>query len=250
MPNSWIKIISGLCIASFVMPAAADMDWPEMRPIAVLSGGIAINSDAGESDSFKLGSSTYRYDTEHNTETRGLFGGLLGVDMQVKRHLFWQTGVSYYQATPFEAKGHVTQGVNAQSNSSFPYTYEILTRQLLWENKLAWQWKKRYFPYVLVGIGAAFNSTRDFKVHPVGTATPHYDEQHNNSFTYSLGAGIDYALHKHVRLGLGYRFADLGKAGLGDGTLTTPFASASAPDFASQSHLYTQEILAQLTFLM
>ena len=258
MPNLCIKTISySLLIACGCYAGISLADEDNVRFVGTLSGGVAFSSEINETDSVTFGeidTETYRYRAEEDTETRGVFGGLLGVEMRVMRHLSWQSGVAYYQTTPFSARGDVTVNANNDPEFSPPYdyTYEVTTRQLLWENKVLWQWKKRYYPYLLVGIGAAFNSTSDFITHHPQEQpfVPTFDGRNTTSFTYSLGLGLDYAITQHMRLGLGYRFADLCKAGLGDGEYTTFFASTDVKALSPQSHIYTQEVMAQLTYLM
>lgn len=66
------------------------------------------------------------------------------------------------------------------------------------------------------------------------------------AFSYAIGIGIDADLSSHVRIGAGYRFSDLGQIKLGNATIDTTSASGTL----SQAHLYTNEILAQLTFML
>lgn len=67
----------------------------------------------------------------------------------------------------------------------------------------------------------------------------------NMSFAYSLGVGIDVDIQKNWRLGVGYRFANLGQADLGRGVIdTTLFTSTLL-----QSNLYAQACVVQLTYL-
>ena len=60
-----------------------------------------------------------------------------------------------------------------------------------------------------------------------------------------MGPGIDVSLTKSVRVGVGYRFTDLGSANTGKAQLDTiPISS-----MLKQSHVYTNQFLAQFTYI-
>jgi opacity protein-like surface antigen len=216
------------------------------RPVIALSAGLAFTSDAGKSDDFPLYSSNYDYDAEHNTQNRGVAGGFVGVEFPVYQNWAMQTGFAYYQTTSFKASGDLTQGIDPQSAQTYDYHYSIMSRQFLIESKLLTKVYKRFHPYVSVGLGVASNVAKGYEVDydPLRDFTPLYEDKTTTSFTYNVGVGVDYALTENLRFGVGYRFTDLGKAGLGDGELQkTPIAET-----LEQSHLYAQELLFQLSY--
>jgi opacity protein-like surface antigen len=127
------------------------------------------------------------------------------------------------------------------------YSYNIVSRQLLLETKLLATWQQRYYPYFSLGLGEAFNNAYGYTIsNPAYVAlTPMYSAQRNHSFTYRVGFGMDVELIPHLRMGLGYRFSDLGKFNLG----TALVKSASINAILKQTHLYTNEVLGQLSYL-
>jgi opacity protein-like surface antigen len=220
-------------------------------PVIALTGGMAINSDAGASQNFPIGYSQLDYDTHHETEIRGVFGGFLGTEFSLLPIWSLQLGVAYYQTTPFAAEGLLAQGVNPATTAKYEYNYKIISHQALVEGKLLLKRHERFHPYISAGLGAAFNQAKDFNVYfpPTLAMTPQYDDHTTTSFTYNVGLGFDVDISEHFRIGLGYRFTDLGKANLGNGEYDQ-FDPTSISSTLEQSHLYTQEVLAQLTYIM
>lgn len=83
-------------------------------------------------------------------------------------------------------------------------------------------------------------------VNPWLQFTPQYQNKKNASLSYAVGGGVDFKLkNTGLRLGLGYRFSDLGKANLGKGNIDT----ASLPFTLKQAHLFTNQVIFQLTYL-
>ena len=135
----------------------------------------------------------------------------------------------------------------SHSTYTYTYSYSISSQQLLLETKLLNTSFGPYHPYVLAGAGVAFNQASDYQ-----TSVPYsqsftrmYQDNSNTSFSYALGTGLDMDLTEQVRLGVGYRFTDLGRVRLGDASIDgTPVGGTLA-----QRHLYAHELLAEVTWL-
>ena len=102
-------------------------------------------------------------------------------------------------------------------------------------------------PYVSASLGEAFNRAYSYTEYPVTTAdvpmTQPFGNHSTKSFTYSVGFGVDADITKHLRLGAGYRFANLGNASLGVTSLQT------GTHTISNANLYTNELLAQISYI-
>lgn len=220
--------------------------------VASIGGGIAIASNVGRSQTFPIvnpvADEFFTYTANRPTQTVGAFDGFLGTEWTFHPKWALQLGLGYNQAWNFRAKGSLLQGADTQSADQYSYHYDILTRQLLVESKLLYLYKERYHPYVLLGLGAAFNNTTDYStnVPPFLTFTRQYQNNTQTSFTYNVGAGIDVDILEHLRLGLGYRFADFGQVKLGNASIDTTNVNGTL----TQTHLYASEILAQLTIVV
>lgn len=241
----------GLLIFAFSFSANAAYHLPNSNYYVVkFSGGVAVVNNAGDSTTFSnIDSSFYVYNPNHAHRTAALFGVFAGAEFNFVPYLPMELGLAYYQAAPFTTSGHVVQGPDWHSFDIFDYNYQIKTRQVMLEG---------YFypeyvlfcgqPYLIIGLGASFNKASDYKVimPPFITFSPYFINNTNHSFTYSLGLGWDYLLRPDMKIGLSYRFSDLGKADLGKTFIEDPRRLAGSLDI---SHLYTNEFLAQLSFI-
>lgn len=234
--------------------AAFSMPWTwfeNARPIIGIGGGVALVSDLGDGQTFPIVNPVtderYHYSPRRASETLGLGNAFIGVESPIPYALNLQLGIAYTQLTSGTVKGIFSQGVDASSTDFYNYRYGILFRQLLLEGKILYTFRERYHPYILVGVGSSFNKAYNYgtSVPPFLTFTRQYANHYNTDFSYAIGAGIEENLDKHFRLGIAYRFTDLGKANLGRATIDTSVVAGTL----SQKHAYTNEILAQLTYL-
>lgn len=237
------------CNQRLDLPLDKTCPW---HAVASFGGGVAISSNIGKSQTFPIVNPItdefYVYTASHPTQTVGAFDGFLGAEWTFHPDWALQMGLGYNQAWNFHAEGSLLQGADTQSADQYSYHYDILTRQLLAEGKLLYQFKEIYHPYVLLGLGAAFNKASGYStnVPPFLTFTRQYQNNTQTSFAYNVGMGVDVDIQEHLRLGVGYRFADFGQAKLGQGIIDTTNVSGTL----SQTHLYASEILAQFTIVV
>lgn len=241
--NQVLILYALLNISLSVMPAYA---W---QPVVTIGAGGAIFSDVGSSQTVPIQNPDtdqfYDYSAHSETQTSGLLDIFLGAQWNVQPQWALQTGIDYAQTVSIAASGTLVQGADAQSADTYGYSYNILTRQLLLEGKLLYTLDARYHPYILAGMGAAFNdaSGYDTTIPPFLTFTREYADHTTTSFSYALGMGMDVDLAPQLRIGVGYRFADLGQVGLGSANIDSVPVSGTL----SQLHLYVNEVLLQIT---
>jgi opacity protein-like surface antigen len=218
-----------------------------LHPIFTFTAGASI-SQLGQSMGFApLDLCHYDYKPKNSNTSNMLWGGFLG--SEVTRSSLWQliAGLGYYQPSSLSTKGVLTQGADLESSSQYRYRYQTQSQQLLAEGKLYWLATKRIQPFLMIGIGAAFNKVSDYQtsIPPFLEFTPEFSNHTQTNFTYALGPGIDISLSKSLRIGVAYRFADLGSANTGKAQIDEiPISST-----LKQSHLYANQILAQFTFI-
>lgn len=259
--NIWICLT--LTIAAYLFTTSVSLayglqcktfcfkDTSPWHAVLSLSPGIAISSDIGKSRTFPIinpiTDEFYIYSANRPTQTASVFDGFIGLEWACHPQWSLQMGLGYNQAWNFRAEGSFLQGTDVQSEDRYSYHYNVLTRQLLAEGKLLYNFKKCYHPYFSLGLGAAFNNASDSgtNVPPFSTFTRQYKNNTKTSFTYSVGVGIDADVLDHLRLGIGYRFADFGQMKLGDATIDT----TSVGGTLSQNHIYASEILMQFTII-
>ncbi|GEM_PF-2397141 len=221
-----------------------------LRRVISLAGGAGVTSSVGISQTFPIanpGSGLfYTYTANQEAQTHAIFDGFVGVEWMYQPRLALQFGLGLNIAGNVRAKGDLLQGNNISPADQYYYQYSVLSRQLFAETKLLYQHKSCIHPYVLLGLGVAFNSAYSFQTDvPSPAFTRLYNNNTETSFTYRVGAGLDLDVTNQLRLGLGYRFTDRGHVQLGSAKIN----STSVSGTLEQNHLYTNEMLAQLTWL-
>ena len=218
----------------------------QLYPIFTFTMG-ATTAQLGQSESIApLDLCSYHYKPQGSNTTNMLWGGFVG--SEVKRASSWRfiAGLGYYQPNILSTKGTLTQGADADSSNTYSYRYRTQSQQWLAESKLYWIAKEKIQPFLMAGIGAAVNNTSDYQtsVPPFFEFTPTFSNHSKTNFTYAIGPGIDVNLSKSLRIGVAYRFTDLGSAHTGSAQIDTiPISST-----LKQSHIYANQILAQVTF--
>lgn len=217
--------------------------------IAGLGAGAAFSSDLGQSRTFPIlnpnTDELYVYSPTHHSQTAYLYSGFLGAEWDWPSQWGIQARFEYNQTSPFSVQGSFTQGADPQSTDNYTYRYGIVTKQLLVDGKLFYIVKKYFRPYILVGAGSSFNRAYNYTTNatPCLTLTRMYLNKTNASFSYAVGVGIDASIATHLRIGIGYRFTDLGETNLGDANID----GTSVTGTLSQAHLYANEVLTQIT---
>ncbi|MCD6048194.1 MAG: porin family protein [Gammaproteobacteria bacterium] len=238
-----IKSRSFHLVSAFALLILASTSQADLRPVASLSLGLDQAYIGLKQNAILLSDVENTYMPGANFSTRMLSGGFLGVETTLAKNWGLQLGAAYYQSQPFAISGQVYQFMNPAYNS-INYQYQIFSRRFLAESKLFYTFYQRYHPYLVAGLGEAFNyayayqeTTSDVYSQTMAPFAGHM--QH--SFTYALGTGMDIDLTQRFKVGAGYRYVNLGKASLG----TSPWQTTSqTPSFG---HLYANEFLLQFT---
>lgn len=249
-------ILRFICLLSLSVSNFSYASWQfydvNLHPVVTVGAGVVSSSTIGESQYFPIQNATtdefYNYTASKGTQTSGLFQGFIGAETYLFPWII-QAGLDYSQTSPYNAKGTLVQGADANSADTWQYHYSFFTRQLLFEGKLLYTVNNLFHPYVLVGLGAAFNKAYNYSTNapPKVTHTRMYQNNDDaDSFSYALGAGIDVDISSKVRFGIGYRFSNLGTVKLGNATIN----GKSVGGTLNQNSLYTNALLAQLTWLI
>lgn len=250
--RSVLVLLASVASSFVVIKETHAFSPPAWRSVIAIGGGAYFTSNTGESQTFPIQDPDtdefYEYAPTHNSQTAGLYNAFVGVEWRLLPNWLLQTGFDYNQTSSLYTNGVVTQGADVQSEDIYNYHYNIVTRQLLLAGKLLYTLKQRYHPYVLVGLGAAFNQASNYStnVPPFLTFTRMYQDNNNTSFSYAAGVGVDVDLTDNLRFGIGYRYADLGQVKLGAANIDVNSVSGTL----SQSNLYANQLLAQLTLVI
>jgi hypothetical protein len=189
------------------------------------------------------------YTSNGASQTVADAGVFLGIERVITPWLTTQLGVSGYVDEEISAQGDVWQfAVPAFDDSR--YSYHIHHSRVVFTNKLLtaiprWQ---AIHPYFSWEIGSAYNNAKGYQevaLDPTVNPAAPFANHSQSALTWGVGLGVDYALNSHVRAGIGYQFTDLGSASLG----STPSAT-SPSETLRLSHLYTNQLRFQFTFVV
>lgn len=219
----------------------------QFHPVYTFVAGASF-SKLGQFESFSpLDLCRYTYQPNNSNTTRALWGGFMGSAVKQSPSWKWIVGLGYYRPNYFSTNGSLTQGADPTSDSTFSYKYQTQSQQLLAEGKMYWIAKETIQPFLMVGIGAAFNKTFNYQtsVPSFLEFTPTFSTHRQTNFTYAVGPGIDIGFSKSFRVGVAYRFTDLGLASTGSAQID----GISIVNTLQQSHLYANQIFTQFTYI-
>ena len=245
----WLTLLPNAVVYADGILATNNSSW---RPVIGVGGGVAITTNLAQSQTFPILNPTtdeyYTYSPSNQSQTAGLFEVFLGAERRVLSTWLFQGGLAYSQSGTYKAQGNFVQGADAGSANQYSYQYRVTARELLAQAKLMHPYHDKFYPYVLAGIGGSFNRASSYanNVPPFLTFTREYANNTSGSFAYRVGLGADMDITQHARLGLAYRFSGLGTANLGAANIDGTRVSGAL----SQSNLYANEVLLQLTYVI
>lgn len=209
--------------------------------------GVGHPTNLGNTTQFQLGYSTFIYNPSHDYPWP-FYGGVSVHKNLIKtsRYLL-EAGLSYHYFSRMKVNGDLSQGIS-QPFYQANYFYSVMSSQALIEAIIRRPWDSCFSPYIIFGLGGAFNRTDDFStnVPPFLTVTPSYTDETRSSFSYVIGAGMDYLLDAKLSIGIGYRFVDLGTAGPGSGQIR----NIPVSDELKQSHLYVHTLALHFNYFI
>lgn len=179
----------------------------------------------------------------HFNDTETVASVFLGAELALPKNFAWQLGAAYYQSiSPFQPTGIINQfGDPLYGNLN--YSFNIKSHRYLLQTKILYTVYDIVHPYLSGGIGEAVNDSYSYIETPVTSADVPMQETFANrnirSFTYSVGLGFEVDLTPHTRVGVGYNFANLGRAGLGlipqqESSTTLKFNTLNTNEFMMQ----------------
>ena len=261
-----ICVAAGCLLSSFLATAGELGSTPlsimGFRPVVSLFGGVAglssNNSQTfhGTDDEIFV----YNYNGQDTSTTTGFVGVFFGAEHQLSYPgLFIDAGLEYDYFGHGKASGMNSVGIEPGTSTLYQYNYNIQSQQVLAVAKLfatanlSALPSHPFYPYVSVGLGAAFNDASQFNTSTEETGsvnlTPTFKSRSTTDFSYTLGLGVDTNVNQHVRVGVGYRFSDFGNASLSNGAIV--FNQYRYPTSFSLSvpNTYANQFIAQITYV-
>jgi len=240
-----------LVFVSFSLCQNLFADYSNWYPVVGGNVGFSLIPQAGESKIFPVVDSNadqyYIYSVDDVTNIPALYGGFAGVAWKAESDWSFQLHADFNQSSLFSVIGDLVQGVDEQTQDQYRYGYNMRARQLLGLGKVEYCGSEIVTPYFLAGLGASFNIAQDYATTVPTTlaSTRLYEDNSSRSVSYSFGCGADFHCANWLLMGLGYRFAGLGKVGLGQAISGT----ISVDGTLSQSSLYAHQFVVQVSFI-
>jgi len=244
----------GIGLAALSIQVAAGTEG-EVGPAALLYQPLVtltIGPDfvqQGQAQTLSLLPPFQNYYTNTNSSTTVAdAGAFIGIERVFNDKLWAQLGVSGYVDSQISPQGHVWL-TGSPTFDALAYSYNVHHTRVMAEGKFLTTFSQyqAIHPYLSWGLGAAFNQAINYQEIPFISGVPPTSPFANHtqtSFTWGVGLGVDYTLNRHVRLGVGYQFSDLGSVSLG------PTPAALTTQTLSLPHLYTNQLRFQFTFLV
>src|SRR3990167_5278570 len=219
------------------------------RPVLSFFGGAARMNPSRSQTYLGTDNNLFSYESQNENNTTGLVGAFLGVEHPLPHsHFLTQTGIQYTQYASTNVNAPHIVGIDPNTSTLHNYRYNFRGRQLLLVAKFLTTVNKKYHPYISVGVGASFNTMGHFNTSTTETGSinlaPTFNSNTHRAFSYSLGLGMDTTVSKHVRIGLGYQFTDLGSASLANGGVVFNNYTSPVPFIPRLSHVYVNQLIA------
>ncbi len=204
---------------------------------------------AGQAQTLTLLSPFQNHYTNNSATATVTDGGVfLGVERVLTDYFSVQLGVAGYVDAKLSPGGDVWQFA-VPLFDTLSYSYNIHHSRVMFSSKLLTivPGYQAIHPYFSWELGTAYNRANSYQetpLTPLAVPMTPFANHTQSSFAWGLGVGVDYNFNQHIRGGIGYQFADLGAVSLG----VTP--AASTTQTLSLSHLYTNQLRFQITFLV
>jgi len=223
--------------------------------VVSLLGGYASMS-VGHSDQSYVGTDDdiFTYQNDNQGKDSGFVGTFIGLEWVPATNFFMEAGVEYDYFGSFTVNGSNLVGVERATSTPYDYDFQLQSQQVIAVFKLLYSVHHIFHPYASVGLGAAFNRASDYSATTSQTGsiniTPTFESNTETAFSYNLSLGFDMDVASNVRVGLAYRFSNLGHYSLDDGTVTYHNYQSSVPFTLSGSNIYANQFLVDINFLI
>jgi opacity protein-like surface antigen len=252
--GSALLALSGLALADANSSDSGFKQFFDKNPVVVSLGGGATFQNVGQTQNVSLTPSfpnTWAAAPSNSTLATGeLF---MGLQSPLGENLKGQWGLAFRSSSHADLSGVIfNPGLN---QNTYDYRYQLQHNALSLKGKLllgdlfSSLAPKNHFsliPWVSASVGLALNRATGYSDASLGSGQASLAEFGNkttSSFTYALGAGVQYPFNTHWQVGLGYEFADWGASSLGADPTQTGSGSIS------QSHWYTNSVLLNVTYV-
>ncbi len=182
-----------------------------------------------------------------NKTNHAIFDGevFVGTQKKLSSIIDGQFGIAVAATTHDNLSGQIWDDAAPVFNN-YTYAYKIQHTHIAFKSKFLADPGYFLMPWVSASIGVGFNHTYSFSNTPTifqAQINPNFPAYTRNTFTYTVGAGVQKTLMDHLQVGIGYEFSDLGQSNLGRAPGQTLGTGVSLP------YTYTNGFLVNLTYL-
>lgn len=247
--SSYLKVSTTCLLSLFAshVSAASTAPTTTLPWVVTLSGGAGVSNNVGRMQTFDLTPTIKKSYAPTGNRSSFFSGGLfIAKEKVLNDTITGQFGVELSSSSNAKSSGLIYTEANPQLDNH-SYQYKINHSLLAAKGKLISTKKvANLSPWVSGSIGAGFNRAHSFSNTPLpGTgalANNNFSNKTTTTVSYSLSVGVEKAMNANWLLGIGYEFSDWGKSELGRAQGQTLNSGLS------MNHLYTHNVLAQLTY--
>jgi opacity protein-like surface antigen len=233
-------------VAGDVGPISNDQFYSGTHFVLTIDGGAAWPQNVGAQTFYLAPGIIKTYDPTVSTDAMGIGEVFIGEQHAITTRIQGQLGLAFGITSNFHQSGDIWEDANPDFNN-YLYQYAVDQKRIAVKGKLlTMPMNYQLSPYVAGSAGVGFNHLHGYSSTPKieeESIQPPFGPHTTTSFTYTLGAGLQREINTHWGFGMGYEFSDLGKSWL------SRAAGQSLNQGLGFSHLYTNGIIASLTYL-
>jgi len=157
-----------------------------------------------------------------------------------------QYGLALYASSTKKLNGYIQ--VDGDPNfQNYADQYQLNHEHIALKSKWIFENSFNTNPYVSGSLGVGFNHSHGYSITPLifqAVPMPAFQANTEISLSYSVGAGFQRNLNKHVKVALGYQLVSWGKSHL------APANEQTSSSGLNLNNLYTQGIEFNLNYLL
>jgi outer membrane immunogenic protein len=221
-----VTILSAAMVVAAVAPALAQ---PSGEPSWTGAyAGVNLGAGVGELNypysGMTLDGSNFVSGKFHQSSSGGLIGGQIGYDFQMHNGAVLGLVADLDGSTVAgDSNGSSTDSAGNAYTSRLKTQIDALGTV---RGRLGMpMFGGRVLPYITGGLaygGVSTTASQTCSTCADGGAASAYASQYDNRTGWTAGAGVDYALNRHLSLRTEYLYTDLGKQNLADGVFSAP----------------------------
>lgn len=227
-------------------PIKPTIPYPDWSWMFGLKAGASFLKNQGNQTFYLAPGIEKTYAGKSSNNAIGNFSLLFGVQKILTPSFFGRFGIGLGFASSSQLNGNIWDDAEPQFNN-FEYNYDLQHAEVTLEAKLLADMGIVVYPWISGSIGAGFNRATNFTSTPIVCGVlpiPDFTDNTTTGFTYSFGAGLEYALKENLKVGIGYEFAHWGNSTLG----RTPEQTLNSG--LSFNSIYTNGISLNLNYIV